>query len=439
MTSKSDLHLSSTSGVAHVGIIAVVLSILIAVAYVLNLGGVTDATQNLLSGLLGGGLEVGELSYPVVEGGVAVDASITVPFASPVDAMTATSSTVQLLDVNAEPVAAQVRVDARRTSLQIDPEGTLRYGTEYTVMIAPEVTGADGEGVVQDEQPGASFTLRTQPVPANYPRPQLVRQVDGFDPERVRAQDAIPLVFSYPVDSASVNAVSIRLFDELRNPVPTEVTCCADNRAIITPLATLTPRAVYAVIVDSSVVDPAGVAMRPDSLIFQVAAAAAPRPTGPGRLSIDVAPTTTREHVVVVLDGDTLGAPPIARREITQNQNHTIEVIGVHRRSPHKISVFSRTLRPTPGQVISLSAEIEAFGWITIDADRPGMVFIDGQQVGRTLLAGYPVSAGTMHNIEVRPLPAEAGQFNAWTTQFQVGSLETTAFGRVTLPAKRDR
>lgn len=433
MTSQSAQPSGSKAGVAHIGVIAVVLSILVAAAYVLNLGGVTDATRGLLSGLFGGGLEVGELSYPVVEGGAAVDASITVPFEGPLDAMTATSTTVQILDRNSEPVPAQVRVDARRTSLQIDPVGTLRYGTEYTVMIAPEVAGADGEGVVQDELPGASFTFRTQPVPANYPRPQLVRQVDGFDPERVRAQDAIPLVFSYPVDSASVNSVSIRLYDELRNPVPTEVTCCAEGRAVITPLSTLTPRSLYAVTIDSTVVDLAGVAMLPDSLIFRVAAAPPPRPTGPGRLSIDVAPTTTREHVVVVLDGDTLGAPPIARREIAQNENHTIEVLGVHRRSPHKISVYSRTLRPTPGQVINLSAEIQAFGWITIDADQPGMVFIDGQQIGRTLLAGYPVTAGTMHMIEVRPLPAEAARFNAWTTQFQVGALETTAFGRVTL------
>lgn len=421
------------AGIAHVGVIAVVVSIMIAAAYVLNLGGITDGTRDLLSGLFGGGLEVGELSYPVIEGGAAVDASITVPFAAPVDALTATSSTVQILDLNGDAVPAEVGVDARRISLQIDPAGTLRFGTEYTVMIAPEVTGADGEGVVQDDQPGASFAFRTQPVPADYPRPQLVRQIDGFNPERVGARDDIPLVFSYPVDSASVNSTSVRLFDELRNPVPTEIACCADDRAVLTPLATLTQRAVYAVIIDSTVVDPAGVAMLPDSLIFQVAAAPPPRPTGPGRVSIDVAPTTIREHVVVVLDGDTLGAPPIARREIAEGQNHTIEVLGVHRRSPHKIAVYSRTLRPTPGQVITLSADVQAFGWITIDSDRPGMVFIDGQQVGRTLLAGYPVTAGTMHTIEVRPLPGEASQFTPWSTQFQVAALETTAFGRVTL------
>ena len=65
-----------------------------------------------------------------------------------------------------------------------------------------------------------------------------------------------------------------------------------------------------------------------------------------------------------------------------------------------------------------------------------GTVFVDGRQVGRTPLAGFPVTAGVVHRLEIRPTTADAGRFSPYTGDFRVGPLEWKSLGRVSLPPK---
>ena len=63
---------------------------------------------------------------------------------------------------------------------------------------------------------------------------------------------------------------------------------------------------------------------------------------------------------------------------------------------------------------------------------------LDGRQVGRTPLAGYPVSAGVVHRLEIRPSPADQAKFGPFTTEFRVNALEWKSLGRVALPSAGD-
>ena len=65
-----------------------------------------------------------------------------------------------------------------------------------------------------------------------------------------------------------------------------------------------------------------------------------------------------------------------------------------------------------------------------------GAVFVDGRQVGRTPLAGYPVLAGIIHRLEIRPPPADQDLYDPFTTEFRVDALEWRSLGRLVLPPK---
>ena len=76
------------------------------------------------------------------------------------------------------------------------------------------------------------------------------------------------------------------------------------------------------------------------------------------------------------------------------------------------------------------------FGTISIDSRPGGTVFIDGEEIGPTALVSYPVTAGPVHALEIRPLDADAATRAPYLADFRVELLEDKPLGRVELPAR---
>jgi len=247
--------------------------------------------------------------------------------------------------------------------------------------------------------------------------------------------------------------------------VPVTLLFTDENREVrVEPSSALAAGASYVVRVDSTVTSATGVSVMPDSVRFRVAAARAaptasaeaPRPqpaapsggapsggapsasgrTGPATLALDIQPDAGRPFVKVVVDGDTLGPPPVSGVSLAAEQPHTIVVVGAPELSSHTITVFERTVTPRPGEAVQIEAVIIPFGSVDVVSEPRGIVFIDGRQVGRTPVAGIPVVAGRLHRIEIRPLPADQNRVGPFTGEFRVLPFEWKSLGRLVLPPK---
>ncbi len=414
----------------------------------------------LLPPLFAGRTILGPPTFPVVEGGLDVNGAITLTFSGEVDPATATSRHVRLMDASGGPVPAEVALGADKRSVTLDPLRPLAYGTGYTLVVSDSLLGADGDPV-QGPQGGlgASFAIATQPVPAGGPRP-TVRVAEGFDADRADQRGPIPLRFSEPVDPATASAGGIRMAGSDGGEVSVTLLFTDENREVrVEPTSALSAGASYVVRIDSTVTSATGVAVTPDSVPFRVVprtalatgAAEAPRPqtaassggapapaggTGPASLALDIQPDAGRPFVKVVVDGDTLGPPPVSGVSLAPEQPHTIVVVGTPELSAHSITVFERTVTPTPGEAVRIEARIIPFGSIDVVSEPRGIVFINGRQVGRTPVAGIPVMAGRVHRIEIRPLPADARRVGVFTGEFRVAPFEWKSLGRVTLPPR---
>ena len=51
-------------------------------------------------------------------------------------------------------------------------------------------------------------------------------------------------------------------------------------------------------------------------------------------------------------------------------------------------------------------------------------------------MAGYPVTAGVVHRLEIRPTAADEGAFEAFRAEFRVEPLEWKSLGRLALPPR---
>jgi hypothetical protein len=146
-----------------------------------------------------------------------------------------------------------------------------------------------------------------------------------------------------------------------------------------------------------------------------------------------VVPPAAQPFLKLVIDGDTVRS----LRGVTLDERaHTVVLVGVPDQSSFALPVFRQSVTVQPGQVLNLSAQITPFGSIDVVSEPSGAVFIDGRQVGRTPLAGYPVTAGTPHRLEIRPSPADQGRVAPYTGEFRVQPLEWKSLGRVTLPPR---
>ena len=76
------------------------------------------------------------------------------------------------------------------------------------------------------------------------------------------------------------------------------------------------------------------------------------------------------------------------------------------------------------------------FGTINIASAPGGRVFVDREELGSTPLVSYPVTAGPIHTLEIRPVDADAATRGTYVVDFRVELLEDKSLGRVELPVR---
>lgn len=406
--------------------------------------------------MLGAGdVAVARAVYPVVEGGLEVGAPITVEFTGAIDRATATSRNVRLLDAQGQAVPAEVSLGADEHSVVLKPRLPLMFASAYTLVVSDSLLSSRGEAVrgTDGKRAGASLPVRTQAVPTDATRPRF-ESAAGFDPAATPAAGPIRVRFSEPLDPASA-ARGITLAAAGGAPLSAEVELTDGNReARVSPAAPLTPGGRYVVRLDTTVTATTGLAAARDSVVLRVAAARAvdapaPRVAGPpaaapaatpatpapglGTLNVAVVPPAAQPFLKLVVDGDTVAS---LKGIALNDRPHTVMLIAVPELSSFALPVFRQQVQIEPGKSLNLSAQITAFGSIDVTSQPAGAVFIDGRQIGRTPLAGYPVTAATVHRLEIRPSAADQAKFASYNVEFRVNSLEWKSLGRVALPPK---
>lgn len=388
-------------------------------------------------------------TYPVVEGGLEVGGAITLEFTGAIDRATATSQNIRLVDAQGVTVPAEVSLGSDEMSVSISPRSPLAYGAEYTLVVSDSLTGASGRAVQGPggSGTGASLVIGTQAIPAGVGPPRLT-PADDFDPGMVPADGPIRVRFSEPISPTTASAGGVRLATAGGQPVEAALLFTDGNREVrIEPASPLGAGGRYVVRIDSTLTGATGLAALADSLALSVVprrvattaparSAPTPRAVGPGTLSVTVVPAAAQPFVKVVIDGDTVGTPPLRGLSLSEGRSHSVVVVGVPELSAFVLPVFRESVTLRAGQTVNLAAEISAFGSIDVVSQPSGAVFVDGRQVGRTPLAGYPVLAGIVHRLEIRPSQADQDLYGPFTTEFRVDALEWRSLGRLVLPPR---
>lgn len=422
---------------------AAVLLLLAGGAYAADAAGIRSGAEARWPALrLFGGAAVtaGPPAYPTVNGAAEVTGPFGLSFSGPVDASSATPESVLLLGPDSSRVPVEIRVDADGRALEVSPREPLEYGTEYVLVTTPAFVGTGGEPVAAEggaaAEAGMRFAFVTRTAPRDEEPPALASSDPERDAEAWEGGDSLTLVFSEALDSASVDSTTVGLFDADGTPVAAELVCCADSpeRVVLVPEGLRAGRT-YVIRLGAGIADTAGNAMAADSLRFALAAAARPA-SGPGWLTIRVAPESLAPFVSVVVDGEGAGRPPVSRHQVTGGRAAAVSVVGSPPESGRRITLYSNRFSVDPGQTRTLPLEVPSFGAVTVlSAPAGSLVFIDGTQVGSTPLARYPVRAGS-HTVEVRPREGAEAEYGTHRETVEVGALEWTKRLSVTLPPR---
>ena len=216
------------------------------------------------------------------------------------------------------------------------------------------------------------------------------------------------------------------------------LTCCGDDDGTlrvdpVEPMAA----GLYRVVLGDGITDVGGLPMVSDTFGFRVGVVARRvAPSGPGRLTIEVIPASVASRTIVVIDGDRVGPAPIRDRVVSEGVAHRIEILGTSPVSVGTIPIYNAVQTLSPAQSLTVSAAVTPFGTITIASTPGGRVFVDGEEVGPSPLASYPVTAGAVHTLEIRPLDADAATRSPYVADFSVELLEDKSLGRVELPVR---
>jgi len=422
---------------------AVGLALVATVAAVgLDLGGIQAQADQLLQDLglpavFTKGVFAQSPAYRTIEGGAAIDRDITVAFSALINPATAMSSTVQLLGPGAELVPAEVSASEDAMAVEITPLAPLAYATRYRVLLTAALRSSFGGEIRPPRGPGSPEDLLsfvTQPLP---PQPPVLASTEPAAGS-TGADGGSPVfaTFSKPMNPLTVNSTSVTLMAESGDPVAVELTCCGDDdRTLrvdpVEPMAA----GVYRLALGDGITDRGGLPMLPDTVGFRVGARPVV-PSGPGRLTVQVIPASVASRTIVVIDGATLGPAPIVDRVVSAGVAHRVEIFGTSEFSPRTIRIYDSRQTLSPAQNFTLRAEVTPFGTISIDSRPAGTVFIDGEELGTTALVTYPVAAGTVHTLEIRPLDEDAATHAPYLADFRVELLEDKSLGRVELPAR---
>ena len=413
-------------------------------AVAVDLGGVQGQVDRFLqdlglSAVFTRGVFAQSPGYRAIEGGAVVDGDITVGFSGLIDPATATSSSVQLLGPGGVLVPIEVSASADALALDITPLTPLSYATLYRIVLTRALRSSSGGAIRPPRGEGSSEDLMsfvTQSVPPDPPVLASSEPADGST--GADGEDPVFATFSKPMNPLSFDSTTVMLIAESGARMATALTCCgADDGTLrvdpVEPMAT----GLYRLVLGDGITDAQGLPMLPDTFGFRVGVLARPVvPSGPGRLTIQVIPASVASRTIVVIDGDTLGPAPIQDRVVSEGVAHRIEIFGTSEVSRRTIRIFDTRQTLSPAQRLTLRAEVTPFGTITIASTPGGTVFIDGEEIGPTALVSYPVAAGPVHTLEIRPLDADAATRAPYLADFTVELLEDKSLGRVELPAR---
>ncbi len=424
---------------------AVGLALVAGVAAVaMDLGGIQGQVDQLfqemgLPALFTRGVFAQSPGFRAIEGGAAIDSDITVGFSGLINPATATSSTVQLLGPGGALVSTEISASDDAMAVEITPLSPLAYATRYRIVLTSALRTSSGGEIRPPRGGGATADLLsfvTQPVPPDPPVLASTEPTDGS----TGADGGSPVfaTFSKPMNPLTLVSATVMLITQSGDRVAAEFTCCGEDDGTlrvdaVEPLAD----GLYRLVLGGGITDVGGLPMVPDTFGFRVGVVARPvAPTGPGRLTIQVIPASVASRTIVVIDGETLGPAPIQNRVLSEGVAHRIEIFGTSEFSPRTIRIFNASQTLSPAQDLTLRAQVTPFGTISIDSRPGGTVFIDGEELGPTALVTYPVAAGPVHTLEIRPLDEDAATLAPYVVDFRVELLEDKSLGRVELPAR---
>ena len=413
-------------------------------AVAMDLGGVQGQLDQLLEGLglpavFTRGVFAQSPGYSAIEGGAAIDSDVRVGFSGLINRATATSSSVQLLGPGGALVPIEVSASVDGLAVDITPLSPLAYATRYRVVLTSALRSSSGGEIRPPRGPGSSEDLLsfvTQPVPPDPPVLVGTEPADGS----TGADGAGPVVvtFSKPMNPLTLDSTTVMLTTADGAQVAVGLTCCGENDGTlrvdpVEPMAA----GLYRLVLGDGITDVGGLPMLPDSFGFRVGIVARPvAATGPGRLTIRVIPASVGPRTIVVIDGDTVGPAPIQGRVVSEGVAHRIEIFGTSPVSIGTIRIYDAVQTLSPAQSLTVSAAVTPFGTITIASTPGGRVFVDGEEIGPAPLVSYPVTAGLVHTLEIRPLEADAETHVPYVADFSVELLEDKSLGRVELPVR---
>jgi len=414
------------------------------VAVAMDLGGIQAQTDQLLERLglpavFTRGVFAQSPGYRAVEGGAAVDGDIRVGFSGLINRATATSSSVQLLGPGGVLVPTEVSVSVDGLAVDITPLSPLAYETRYQVVLTDALRSSTGEGIRPPRGSGSTEDLLSFVTQAVPPVPPVLAGTEPADGS-TGADGAGPVfaTFSKPMNPLTLNSTTVVLIAADGAQVAVGLTCCGDDDGTLR-VDPVEPMAdgLYRLVLGDGITDLGGLPMVPDESGFRVGVLARRvAPSGPGRLTIQVVPAAVAARTIVVIDGETVGPAPIQGRVVSEGVAHRIEIFGTSPVSVGTILIYDAVQTLSPAQSLTVNAAVTPFGTITIASTPVGTVFVDGEEIGPAPLVSYPVTAGVVHTLEIRPLDDDAATRTPYLADFRVELLEDKSLGRVQLPER---
>ena len=413
-------------------------------AVAMDLGGIQGQADQLLQGfglptVFTRGVFAQSPAYRAIEGGAAIDSDLTVGFSGLINPATATSSTVQLLGPGGALVPIEVSASEDALGVDITPLSPLAYATRYRIVLTGALRSSSGGEIGLPRGGGPPEDLLsfvTQPLPPDPPVLTSTKPADGS----TGADGGSPVfaTFSKPMNPLTLDSTTVMLITESGARVASGLTCCGedDGTLRVDPVQPLAA-GLYRLVLGGGITGAGGLPMLPDTFGFRVGVESRPvAPSGPGRLTIQVIPTSVASRTIVVIDGETLGPAPIQNRVVSEGVAHRIEIFGTSEFSPRTVRIFDASQTLSPAQQLTLRAEVTPFGTISIDSRPGGRVFVDGDELGPTALVTFPVAAGPVHTLEIRPLDGDTATHAPYVVDFRVELLEDKSLGRVELPER---
>ncbi len=378
-------------------------------------------------------------TYAAVEGGAAVESpEFEITFSGPIDPATASRANVRLIGPSDRPIPAEIAVREEGRRIVLTAAERLDYETEYTIAISAGLLSASGTPVFQnsrDSEPGAEFSFPTRLAPPDTDPPTLAVSTPADGAQGVAIDQPLTLTFDEPMDSATLNSESVVLQDADGNRLEIQVFMEDARSYTVEPNPALSHSAQYAMIVTPGVTDRSGNAIVADSISFSTAAAPKPVPVRPARLTVNVVPPQATQRTKLLIDGREIGYLPIYNMQVQPNRRHLVQLVGTDMNSSYTVELHSRQILLEPGQQFGITQEIRAFGSVTVASEPYADVFIDGDKVGSTPLAGYVLFAGS-HTLELHPTFENERNFQILRREFQVPPFQEISLGNLKLPPK---